>query len=336
MNLKQLLNLREQAYKLRTEDKLEDSLEKYKEISTSSIQHENNQTFFFISEAKFNIATILEDLKKLDEAKDIYIGLIDRLKSGVDNFNKEKDLMELYAKVLINLGGLNFDGNFFLEASRIYNCVQKKYSKDCYANSRVQLGNINYILDMKEKAIGYYTQVEKTDSLRQYSRAQYGLGVIAQENNNLDRALDFYENVHNCAPAEIFYDAKNKAGQINYILNKYKEAKGFFSFIDEKSGIDIYGSSLFYLGKMSESTDEKNKYFERIDEKSQVFQQREYEINLVKKISLLEMDSIKNCFNNILDMVDIILEHLFISSESERLLAHYTNLTVSKLLLSCH
>lgn len=69
MNIKQLLNLRDQAYKLLIEDKLEDSLEKYKELSTSSIQHENNQALYIISEAKFNIATILKDLKKMKKQK---------------------------------------------------------------------------------------------------------------------------------------------------------------------------------------------------------------------------------------------------------------------------
>ncbi len=116
-----------------------------------------------------------------------------------------------------------------------------------------------------------------------------------------------------------------------YFLLKNKK---YLKNIKIEHDLETYSEAQFLLGELARNLNTKSNFWSNISNKSQRYYKEKYQIDTVEYIVNLKNSKCKNEFFKIFEKVRDILERLFVDSDYEKFIAHYTNLTVSKLLLS--
>ncbi|CAD9195756.1 hypothetical protein [Acinetobacter bohemicus] len=160
-----------------------------------------------------------------------------------------------------------------------------------------------------------------------YSSAQFFLGWLYCIKDKLLESKKAYLNVRyeeriKVVYAKTQYNLYNLLGDIAYLKN-----------IQLEHDLEIYAHAQALLGYTEESLKEKNKYWQNIPKNSELYVKEKYFIQMVEYITLARIE-IQNQFYLIFENVRGVLKNLFTRYEDEQYIAHYTNLTVSKLLLS--
>ncbi|MDH0836877.1 hypothetical protein N5J50_07200 [Acinetobacter johnsonii] len=108
-----------------------------------------------------------------------------------------------------------------------------------------------------------------------------------------------------------------------------------------KSEFNEYSLAQLLLGityldenDVNERISKLGKHLPNISQEAEIYKNFGYHIRLTLKILNTISDNKKIDFIEIFEKVEQLLKYLHVNSEYENLIAHYTNLTVSKLLLS--
>lgn len=302
-----------------------------------------------------NFIDILELIKL--EAK--YTDGIQIINKNIDQFNSEEQLAELYCYLGMFYAGLD-DEN---QALNWFNKITEDKSKQQYARSLINVGILFFQKEKYNDAINKWNLVKEEYSVKEYQRVKYWKAMYCYDiEKNEKEAINLMDNI-NAIDYPKYYALANIALSYYYkgnsrknisLLKKIKrihdssiyaeaQVRLFFKTKDKiylqnirlEDSEEDYSFANYILGFMTVNLEEKKEFWNKIIESSQFFHKNRYEIKLLKKISKLNNEEpIIIGLLKILDKVETILKYLFISSDYEKLIAHYTNITVSKLLLS--
>lgn len=166
-----------------------------------------------------------------------------------------------------------------------------------------------------------------------YADAQFSLGLVSSLRGKDQEALEFYRNV-NKKYSRAYSKAKFNEGNIYYRSEDFALAKMAYDEV-LVTEIDLYAKAQFSLGKIflkENNIHEASERWKNIPENAEFYPQHGYLIQ--NTIEVERTVKAKNEFLNVIAIVGLILDSLHIKSKYENFIAHYTNLTVSKILLS--
>lgn len=214
-----------------------------------------------------------------------------------DIISKTDENDKIYAKAQQNLGSIYVDKKSYEHAEECFRKILSIHSA-CFADAQFGLGVIFAVRKQDLKAVDYYKNVSN-EFTRTYSKARFNLGNIYHRLNREDLALRCYKEVHE-SEATLYLQAKYSIANIYLSLRNLEEA--FFSL-------------------------------KEIPEKSEIYLYFHYQIEMILTIGHLNDKEKQNKYLNLINLIKIILKLLFVNSEFDTSIAHYTNLTVSKILL---
>lgn len=302
--------------------------------------------------AQFNLGTLYEQQDRFDDAEQAYNNVVKEdsavqyaraqfnlangyrkqgdNKTAIQFYKKvlREDSKEYFAKAQLNLGLLYKQQNKFDDAEKVYKNVLKEDSA-ARARAQANLGVLYQQQDKFDDAEQAYKNVLKEDSAAQYARTQFNLGLLYEQQDKLDDAEQAYNNVlKEDAPANLYY----AYAQWNlYILFQNID---YLQNIEKDDDLETYAESQFILGEQKDTLKEKIAYWVQVPYESKFYEQKKYSIRLAQEILALNNPVNEDALDQTLGKVDGILSLLFVDLNNEQSIAHYTNLTVSKLLLS--
>ena len=217
--------------------------------------------------------------------------------------------------------------------------------------------------DRFKEAEQAYQNVKRGDSSAQYIIAQFNLGLLLEEQNRLEEVEQAYKNILREDNAELYAEAQVNLGFLYQRLGRIEEAKktynkvklidsaiqyswaqwNLYILLDETAylkkikieyDLETYAEAQFLLGEFTTILNKKNAFWEKIPKESTQYRKESYQINVVASIVALDESKYKNRLYYIFEKISGILKSIFIDTDYEKSIAHYTNLTVSKLLLS--
>lgn len=156
--------------------------------------------------------------------------------------------------------------------------------------------------------------------------------MIYRKQNKTDLAI-YTLNKVSCEIKEEYAKAQYFLGLIYNIKKERDLAKAAYKNVSSDI-LEEYSKAQFMLGVMEQSILEKYNYWVNIPKQSEQYRIESYQINIAKSIVELLDDQFKNELYKIFDKISEILKKLFVNNIYEERIAHYTNLKVSKLLLS--
>ena len=180
-----------------------------------------------------------------------------------------------------------------------------------------------------ELAIQLWNQIEKSsDEVKEiYAKAKLFLGILLEKQEDLIAAAEAYKNVSRKDSAELYAWSQWKLCSLTrddiYLKNIVLE-----------DDVEMYAKARFILGLAEADLRSKYQYWKEIPEHSHQYEQEIYQITMLSRIVRLDKSVCKDKLFQLFQIVSKILQGLFIQSEYEQSIAHYTNLTVAKLLLS--
>lgn len=299
--------------------------------------------------AQLCLGLLYNEQEKFSEAEQAY-------KNALKHGDKEN-----YARAQMNLGVLYQRQERFLEAEQTLKNVLIKDSKEEYARAQVVLGYIFSNLKRIDDGIKCYNNVKREYSLEYFSQAQFNLAVAFLRLGRSSDAEDAFINIpieasEPYARAQVgLGDLHERKGELTKAEQAYtnvlkihsskqyaraqwklcilKRDIEYLKVITVDDDLEIYAKAQFKLGEQQGELKEKSTYWIQVPKESRFYEQKKYIIHLTQKILVLENPSCENVLDQILSKVDQLLSFLFVASSSEQSIAHYTNLTVSKLLL---
>lgn len=238
-------------------------------------------------------------------------GLDDATRKEVEELQKvtrEEDGGDAFGKAYCSIGKIFREKNLPIEALKIFNKIEREDSPIWYADAQIEKGLTYYDLNQLEESYQAFDEVKESDGEFHYVMAQYGLGSLLIRDNDKNKALVSWRNI------------KGKGESLSVAKLKFKIGatllKGDFSEYDE--------ARQFFV--------ETLKYYP-------------YESYCYQKICGLLLDpKLKAIGKKSLQLLDKTLETVNIlkldfgtkSNENkspERKLAHYTNTSITNLLL---
>lgn len=307
----------------------------------------------YYSQAQFNLGVLYSDLKNTSEA--IY-------------YYKKVPLVEISEEIYImaqfNLGDLYRKLGNFVEAEKAYKNINKENFTDHYAKAQLELGNLLVNKKQYDNAIAFFKESIDFGDKEVSSKAQFNLGTNYAKLKRFKLAESEYRKILRVNSEEVYARAQNSLGNILRIQGKTGEAEKAFKRVllkynstqyanaqwnlfllkDDKNylkkikleyDIEIFAAANYILGMLACYLSYKNKYWMKIPVNSIVYKVNRYKITLTQKIVHLSSNKYQSTLYNILNKTNQILERVFVDFEYENSIAHYTNTTVSKLLLSC-
>lgn len=235
--------------------------------------------------------------------------------------------IENYVKAQFNLGVLYEKNGDVLKAKLAYENIHINDSINVFLSAQINLGEIYYKEKDIDKAEIIYKNILKKYSVEFYAMAQYGLGILYEDQNKEEEMFDSYRNISRKDSSLYFANAQ-------WNLFVYTNDLSYLKNIEINDDLELYAEAQFILGVSAENLKNKIKYWLQIPVNTNYYKLRKYSIHLAKKISALSNSTCENILYKVLEKIDKILAKLFVQSTSEHAIAHYTNLTVSKLLLS--
>lgn len=310
----------------------------------------------------------LQEAKNIfDQANQAYVEekyeVAEKLLLKIDNHSDE--LKELYAEAQIKLGFIYWRQSKVELEIESYKKVPIEIINQ-YAKAQYLLGLTHRMQDEPNLAIESFNRVPR-EILKEYAEAQIFLALTYRDQHEYDLAVEAFNRV----PTEIkqeyakaqyslalMYSQQDKINLAIEALNKvsieikdqYAKSQYFLGLMHgrkkeielerdayQRVPIDIeeeYGKAQFMLGVLENSCIEKYKFWKNIPKNTETYTQERYQINIVERIVSLENNNSKNQLYKIFKKISDILKNLFVNNEYEQYIAHYTNLTVSKLLLA--
>lgn len=180
-----------------------------------------------------------------------------------------------------------------------------------------------------DAAISLLIQIEKTsDELKDiYANAQLFLGILLEQQGDLIAASEAYKNVSR-------KDSAMKYAWAQWGLFNLTEDEIYLKNIILEDDVEMYAKARFILGVAEADLRSKYQYWQEIPKNSHQYEQETYQITMLSSIVHLDKSVCKNKLFQLFQIISKILQGLFIQSEYEESIAHYTNLTVAKLLIS--
>lgn len=170
-----------------------------------------------------------------------------------------------------------------------------------------------------------YQQIsEDSKQLKNYTKVN--LGYIHQIEGKIDEAIKLYQSINRVEFHPYHYAYSN----LNlYFLTKIED---YLNNIKKEDCLETYAQAQYILGNNCIDVSENKKYWDNIPEDSNFYIQKEYSLKLIKQVVEINTNYNEN-FREIFKIVDKLLETLFVNSIEENRISHYTNLSVSKILL---
>ena len=292
------------------QNKFDDAEQAYK-----NVRREDSAAQY--ARAQFNLGLLYKQKDKLKDTEQAYKNVL------------KDDSVEEYVRAQTNLGVLYRQQNKFDDAEQAYKNVLKKYSAEVYTRAQFNLGVLYQQQDKPDDAEQAYKNVRREDSAAEYAQAQFNLGVLYQQQDRFDDAEQAYKNVlKDDTQANLYY----AYAQWNlYILFQNID---YLQNIEKDDDLETYAEAQFILGEQKDTLKEKIAYWVQVPYESKFYEQKKYSIRLAQEILALNNPVNEDALDQTLGKVDGILSLLFVDLNNEQSIAHYTNLTVSKLLLS--
>ncbi|WP_333654826.1 tetratricopeptide repeat protein [Acinetobacter johnsonii] len=223
------------------------------------------------------------------------------------------------------------------KAIKHWNKVSESQIK-LYVQAQFNLSATYEISQNFEKEIEHLLRVPSSEE-KFYARAQVDLGTSYQKMGNIDKTIDCWQKIPDSA-GEDYAIAQLKLGFLYYDHKKIEEAISCWLRVP-KSEFNEYSLAQLLLGityldenDVNERISKLGKHLPNISQEAEIYKNFGYHIRLTLKILNTISDNKKIDFIEIFEKVEQLLKYLHVNSEYENLIAHYTNLTVSKLLLS--
>lgn len=257
------------------------------------------------------------------------------LKKAYQYLNQVNDVdREIYLNALIDLALVEEKLGNTENTLELYKKVIKFSNVNDLEYVKAQQNLASLYVDKKQ-----YTQAEKClkkiskSNTAHYADAQFSLGLISSLRGKDREALDFYSNVDNNY-SRAYSKAKFNEGNIYYRSEDFALAKMAYDEV-LVTEVDLYAKAQFSLGNIflkENNIHEASERWKNIPENAEFYPQHGYLIQ--NTIEVERTAKAKNEFLNVIAIVGLILDSLHIKSKYENFIAHYTNLTVSKILLS--
>lgn len=231
-----------------------------------------------------------------------------------------------YAKAQIGLGLLYEQKSEYKQAETAYKNIVLADSTEWYAMSLVNLGNIYGEQGQFELAETTYNLVLREYDGEQYARAQFGLGYMYAQDNN-ESAEQAYRNV-------LKEHSGMEYAKAQWNLSILKNDHTFLKNIKREHDIEIFGEAQFKLGIIKKRLASLSQYWRRVPKNTTTYINKKYLIDISVKISEMSASKYKKNLFEALIITNNILDNIFVDTDHENSIAHYTNVKVSKLLLS--
>lgn len=238
------------------------------------------------------------------------------------------EVKEIYAEAQYNVGVLFKKLNHYKEAEQAYKNVKREDSLEQYVRAQNNLGNLLSDLKRFDEAEKAYKNVSQADSVEQYARAQFNLGILLKQQQRLEEAEQAYKNVSREDSGKAYAWAQ---WNLYWICDQNTD---YLIHIQKEHDLETYAEARFVLGELEENLDAKHEYWQQIPQETEHYKKESYQINVVKSISDLENSNYKNELFEVFQKVGEVLEALFVDNKYEQSIAHYTTLSVAKLLLA--
>lgn len=273
-----------------------------------------------LQQAKDLVNQAMEAYKNNDF--DLAIQLWSQLEKSTD------EVKEIYAKAQYNLGVVFVSLKRYQEAEQAYKNVKREDSGEGYAKAQNNLGGLLKQQQRFEESEQAYNNVSRLDSVEQYAKAQFNLGNLLSDLKRFDEAEKVYNNVSEEDSAKAYAWA-----QWNLYCS-FGENKDYLIRIQKEHDLETYAEARFVLGELEENLDAKHECWQQIPQETEQYKQEVYQIGVVKSIAELENSKYKKELFKVFENVSKVLKALFINNKYEQSIAHYTTLSVSKLLLA--
>ncbi len=346
MELEEANEIIEQAQKESKEGHLDRAIELLLQIKKHSGELKVQYAW-----AQFSLGILYKELARFNEAEQAYKNV------------KREDSLEIYTRVQINLGLLFKQQGRFEEAEQAYKNVKREDSVEPYARVLFNLGILLKQQNRIEEAIQVFKNVKREDSVEAYARTQYSLGGLFKDKKQFDEAEEAYKNIKRSDSPIYYARAQINLGNLFDEQGFTKESECAYKKIKKEDSIEqyawaqwnlyllsgknkylknirleydleTYAEAQFLLGQFATILNKKNTFWEKIPKQSEQYRKESYQINVVANIVALGESKYKNQLYYIFEKVSDILKNVFVENDNEQSIAHYTNLTVSKLLLS--
>ncbi|MEG2358822.1 tetratricopeptide repeat protein [Acinetobacter sp.] len=221
-------------------------------------------------------------------------------------------------------------------AIKTYSDIIKQTNKNDeeYAKAQQNLAGLYMKRKMYEQAEQCLNKILSKHGIC-YADAQFGLGIIYSFRGDDIKALIFYQNVDKIY-LETYSKAKFNEGNIYHGLNEYALAKSSYMEILE-SEHDLYSKARYLIGSIylrEGKIGEASEFWKQISRDTEVYSGFGYQIKHTLDVNRIVDQAHQDSYLYILNRVQETLKYLIITSDIESDIAHYTNITVSKLLLS--
>ena len=219
--------------------------------------------------------------------------------------------------------------DYLFEAEKLFLKIEKRggVSADLYARSQ---GNLALIYREKNdipKAIQAYERITKIDSPKAYARAQLEIGIIYFKKNNIKKANEYYKIISlSDSPTHYAY------AQWNLYVNTGEEL--YLHNIKLNQDLECYAEAQLKLGLLETLCLKKYEFWKNIPKHSELYIKERHQIDVVESIAKVVNSKYQDQLYGVFESISSILESLFVDNRYEQFIAHYTNLTVSKLLLT--
>lgn len=194
------------------------------------------------------------------------------------------------------------------EIEDLQKITREKDGGGSYAKAQIDKGLIYYKLNHSKLSCQSFDNVDKTDSLIHYMMAQYAIGAILAEGNDTDRALTIWNKIIRLEDSLNAAKIKFRIGTdlLGENFAKYNEAKQFFVEV-----LEYYPYESYCYQKICNLLLDSR--LEALGKKSLQLLDKTLEI-----VNILKLDFVKESNKN---------------KSSERKLAHYTNTSITNILL---
>lgn len=243
----------------------------------------------------------IDELEGLDEVTRKEIEELEKI-------TREKDSSESFAKAKYLIADIFKEENQPIKALKAWDEIRREDSPIWYAKAQIDKGLVYFNLEQSKKSYQAFNNIEKTDSLIHYMMAQYGMGALLTEDNNRDEALIVWNNLKGIGNSLDTAKLKFKIGGVLVGENfaKYDEAKQFFV-----ESLEHYPYEAYCYKKICDLLIESES--KTVGEK--VLQLLDKTLNIV---NVLKLDFGQETNEE---------------KSPERKLAHYTNTSITNLLL---
>lgn len=276
-----------------------------------------------------------EGIMNLQESENVF----EKAKNALDNGDTD-EAIELFLKIdntspelkEINILSQYYLGHTFQKKGEIDDAILyweriPNDAKETYAEVQTNIGALFVKQEKYEKAENAYKNVLRKDSKEKFAESRLNLGLMYKDLNRSFEAITVIKTIKRTDSALIYAWAQ-------LFLYYFADNNLYLKKIRIEDSAKLYSKAQFELGRCTTNLRMKHNYWKNIPTTSDIYSRERYQIETVKYIAELEGNRFKNEFYKVFEKVSDILRSLFIDNKFEQYIAHYTDLTVSKLLLS--